>query len=88
MRNRYRPDGTRLSTEIPTKLPFQLDKHNLVRPIGRLRLIELMVNFTIVAGIFGLPSVAARLLGCPSPVAYFNAAVGVGVIGACFAEAA
>jgi basic amino acid/polyamine antiporter, APA family len=47
-----------------------------------------MVNFTIGAGIFGLPSAAAGLLGSQSPIAYLFAAAGIGVIAACFAEVA
>jgi APA family basic amino acid/polyamine antiporter len=47
-----------------------------------------MVNFTIGAGIFGLPSAAAGLLGSQSPFAYLIAAAGIGVIAACFAEVA
>jgi amino acid transporter len=45
-----------------------------------------MVNFTIGAGIFGLPSVVATLLGSQTPVAYLIAAAGIAVIAACFAE--
>jgi amino acid transporter len=66
----------------------QTDKLNLVRAIGRWSLIALMVNFTIGAGIFGLPSVAAGLLGSQSPIAYLIAAAGIGVIAACVAEVA
>ena len=47
-----------------------------------------MVNFTIGAGIFGLPSAAAGLLGSQSPIAYLIAAAGIGVIAAGFAEVA
>ena len=47
-----------------------------------------MVNFTIGAGIFGLPSAAAGLLGSQSPIAYLIAAAGIGVIAACVAEVA
>lgn len=47
-----------------------------------------MVNFTIGAGIFGLPSAVARLLGSQSPIAYLIAAAGIGVIAACVAEVA
>ena len=47
-----------------------------------------MVNFIIGAGIFGLPSAAARILGGQSPVAYLMAAAGMGVIAACTAEVA
>jgi amino acid transporter len=61
---------------------------NLVRAIGRWSLIALIVNFTIGAGIFGLPSVVANLLGSQSPIAYLIAAAGIGIIAACFAEVA
>ena len=61
---------------------------NLVRAIGRWSLIALIVNFTIGAGIFGLPSVVANLLGSQSPIAYLIAAGGIGIIAACFAEVA
>lgn len=61
---------------------------NLVRAIGRWSLIALMVNFTIGAGIFGLPSAAAGILGRQSPFAYLIAAGGMGVIAACVAEVA
>jgi APA family basic amino acid/polyamine antiporter len=66
----------------------QTDKLNLERAIGRWSLIALMVNFTIGAGIFGLPSIAAGLLGSQSPIAYLIAAAGIGVIAACVAEVA
>jgi amino acid transporter len=67
---------------VPTHKP------NLVRAIGRWSLVTLMVNFTIGAGIFGLPSAAAGLLGSESPIAYLIAAAGIGVIAACVAEVA
>jgi APA family basic amino acid/polyamine antiporter len=67
---------------VPTPKP------NLVRAIGRWSLVTLMVNFTIGAGIFGLPSAAAGLLGSQSPIAYLIAAAGIGVIAACVAEVA
>jgi APA family basic amino acid/polyamine antiporter len=66
----------------------QTHKPNLVRAIGRWSLIALIINFTIGAGIFGLPSVAASLLGSQSPIAYLIAAAGIGVIAACVAEVA
>src|SRR5258708_26608572 len=47
-----------------------------------------MVNFTIGAGIFGLPSAAAGILGSQSPIAYLIAAAGIAVIAACVAEVA
>ena len=64
------------------------DRPNLVRAIGRWSLIALIVNFTIGAGIFGLPSAAAAILGRESPIAYLIAAAGIGVIAACVAEVA
>jgi APA family basic amino acid/polyamine antiporter len=63
-------------------------KHNLVRGIGLWSLIALVVNFIIGAGIFGLPSAAAAILGGQSPFAYLIAAAGMGVIAACVAEVA
>src|SRR5437899_12853818 len=59
-----------------------------MRAIGRWSLIALMVNFTIGAGIFGLPSAAAGLLGSRSPTAYLIAAAGIGIVAACVAEVA
>lgn len=47
-----------------------------------------MVNFTIGAGIFGLPSAAAAILGRQSPIAYLIAAAGIGIVAACVAEVA
>jgi amino acid transporter len=47
-----------------------------------------MVNFTIGAGIFGLPAAAAAILGRQSPIAYVSAAAGIGVVAACAAEVA
>jgi basic amino acid/polyamine antiporter, APA family len=61
---------------------------NLVRAIGQWSLIALIVNFTIGAGIFGLPSAAAAILGRQSPIAYLFAAAGIGIIAACVAEVA
>src|SRR5258708_7170541 len=60
----------------------------LVRAIGRWSLGALVVNFIIGAGIFGLPSAAARILGGQSPFAYLMAAAGMSVIAACVAEVA
>src|SRR6202171_4739723 len=59
-----------------------------MRAIGRWSLIALVVNFIIGAGIFGLPSAAAAILGAQSPFAYLIAAAGMGVIAACVAEVA
>src|ERR1700674_282388 len=58
----------------------------LVRAIGRWSLSALMVNAIIGSGIFGLPSIVTHLLGPYGPWAYLVAAVGIGVVAACFAE--
>jgi APA family basic amino acid/polyamine antiporter len=58
----------------------------LVRVIGRWSLAALMVNTMIGASVFGLPALIAARLGGLSTTAYFGAAAGVGVIGACLAE--
>jgi APA family basic amino acid/polyamine antiporter len=63
-------------------------KSGLVRAIGRWSLTGLVLNAIIGGGIFGVPSVAASFVGAASPIAYLFAAVGVGVIMACFAEVA
>ena len=58
----------------------------LVRAIGRWSLIALMVNAIIGSGIFGLPSIVTQMLGRFGPWAYLLAAVGIGLVAACFAE--
>jgi len=60
----------------------------LVRVIGRWTLTALVINSIIGSGIFGLPSTIAGLLGKASVYAYLLAAVGIGIIMACFAEVA
>ena len=64
------------------------EKPHLVRAIGRWSLAALMVNTTIGAGVFGLPSVIAALVGRNSPLAVLLAGIAVGVIVAVFAEVA
>jgi amino acid transporter len=56
--------------------------------MGRWTLTALVINSIIGSGIFGLPSVVAGYVGKQSPLAYVLAAVGIGVIIACFAEVA
>jgi amino acid transporter len=58
----------------------------LVRAIGRWTLTALVVNSVIGSGIFGLPGDVARQVGHAAPLAYLMAALGIGVIMACFAE--
>jgi APA family basic amino acid/polyamine antiporter len=76
------------ATTVQQNLAAPSAKPDLVRAIGRWSLTALMVNFIIGAGIFGLPSAAAGILGSQSPVAYLVAAAGMGVIAACVAEVA
>lgn len=65
------------------------DEHRgLVRAIGRWTLVALVINSIIGSGIFGLPDDVARLVGRAAPLAYLLAALGIGVIMACFAEVA
>ncbi len=64
------------------------NQSRLVRAIGRWTLVALVINGIIGSGIFGLPDDVARLLGRAAPLAYLLAALGIGVIMACFAEVA
>jgi amino acid transporter len=60
----------------------------LVRAIGRWSLAALVLNGVIGSSVFGLPSVIAGKLGGAAPIAWLVAAVGIGVVVACFAEVA
>jgi amino acid transporter len=60
----------------------------LRREIGRFALTALVVNAIIGSGIFGLPDDIARPLGPAAPLAYVAAALGIGIVMACFAEVA
>lgn len=60
----------------------------LVRAIGRWSLTALAVNTIIGSGIFGLPDDIARRVGSAAPLAYIIAAIGIGIVMACFAEVA
>ena len=73
---------------MPQTLPRIAGNQQLVRAIGRWSLTALTVNCIIGSGVFGLPSVLARLVGRASVVAVILAAVAMGVIMACFAEVA
>jgi basic amino acid/polyamine antiporter, APA family len=70
------------------KRPPIARNQQLVRAIGRWSLTALTVNCIIGSGVFGLPSVLARLVGRGSVVAVILAAVAMSVIMACFAEVA
>ncbi len=63
-------------------------RSTLVHAIGRWSLTGLVLNSIIGAGIFGLPSILAGLLGRRSVYAYLVATIGMAVITACFAEVA
>lgn len=65
-----------------------MQHQRLVRDIGRWSLAALTVNCIIGSGVFGLPSVLAGLLGRASVPAVMVAAIGMGVILACFSEVA
>jgi len=73
---------------MPQTLPRIAGNQQLVRAIGRWSLTALTVNCIIGSGVFGLPSVLARLVGRASVVAVILAAAAMGVIMACFAEVA
>ena len=68
-----------MNTEHPT---------GLIRAIGRWSLTALIVNSIIGSGVFGLPSAIAQHVGQASPWAVLIAAVGMGIMMACFAEVA
>jgi basic amino acid/polyamine antiporter, APA family len=59
----------------------------LVRVLGTWGLSAAIVNITIGAGIFRLPSSIAARLGPAAPAAYLLCAVAMGLIVLCFAEA-
>ena len=69
-----------------SSLPPAAGTPGLVRVIGRWTLTALVINGIIGAGIFGLPDDIARRLGAAAPLAYLIAALGIGVVMACFAE--
>ncbi|MEQ1472227.1 MAG: APC family permease [Candidatus Acidiferrum sp.] len=58
----------------------------LVRVIGRWSLSALMINAIVGSGIFGLPAIVTQMLGKFGPCAYLLAALGIGLVAACFAE--
>lgn len=63
-------------------------ERQLLRALGRWDLLGLALNGIIGAGIFGLPALAAELMGAASPLAFGACGVIAGLIVACFAEAA
>ena len=69
-------------------LDRRVSQPQLLRVMGRWSLALLTVNSVIGSGVFGLPSVIARLTGRMSSLAVLLAAGIVGVLVACFAEVA
>ena len=63
-------------------------KTSLVRAMNRWDLAALAINGIIGAGIFGLPSTAAAMLGAASPIAFILCSIIVYVFVLCFAEVA
>lgn len=59
----------------------------LVRAIGTLGLAAVIINITIGAGIFRLPSSVALSLGAAAPLAYLACAIAMGLIVFCIADA-
>src|SRR5262245_63915212 len=60
----------------------------LIRGMTRYHLAAISLNGIIGAGIFGLPSIAAAMLGTASPIGFVLCAVIIYVVILCFAEAA
>ena len=63
-----------------------MTEEKLVRGIGRWDMTAIIINTIIGAGIFGLPSKAAALIGSHSVYAIILCAVIVGLIVLCYAE--
>src|SRR5436305_5247542 len=60
---------------------------SLIRALGTWGLAAGIVNITVGAGIFRLPSSVAATLGAAAPAAYLLCAIAMGLIVLCFAEA-
>jgi amino acid transporter len=59
----------------------------LIRAIGVRGLASTMMNYTVGAGIFVLPALAAAQVGAAAPLVYLICAVAIGLILLCFADA-
>jgi basic amino acid/polyamine antiporter, APA family len=66
--------------------PPHTPQPQLVRAIGRWSMVALAINSIVGAGIFGLPSTLAGLVGRASPLLVVAAGAGMAVIVACYAE--
>ena len=63
-----------------------MTEEKLVRGIGRWDLIAIVINTVIGAGIFGLPSKVAVLVGNYSLIAFFVCSIIIAFVVICFAE--
>lgn len=61
-------------------------EEKLIRGIGRWDVMAIVINTVIGAGIFGLPSEVARLIGSYSIFAFFACSLIIAVFTLCFAE--
>jgi len=69
----------------------ELPEDSYASPVVALTLWDLTalaVNLIIGAGIFGLPSPVARMLGVASPIAFVLCAIVAALVVLCFAEVA
>jgi APA family basic amino acid/polyamine antiporter len=65
----------------------QSDSTRLIRAVGLMGLIAIAVNGVVGSGIFVLPATVAAIAGAESPAAYALAALVMGLVVLCFAEA-
>ncbi len=63
-----------------------MTEEKLIRGIGRWDLIAIVINTVIGAGIFGLPSKVAALIGSYSLIAFIGCSIIIGFVVLCFAE--
>jgi len=63
-----------------------MTQQKLVRGIGRWDLIAIVINTVIGAGIFGLPSKVAKLVGSYSLLAFVGCSIIIAFVVLCFAE--
>jgi len=74
-----------MSTGVSTQ-PSQDESRGLVRAIGRWSLVALVINTCIGGGIFGVPTVAASLVGKDAWLAWLIGGAANAPVMACYAE--
>jgi len=74
-----------MSTGFSTQ-PSHDESHGLVRAIGRWSLVALVINTCIGGGIFGVPTVAASLVGKDAWLAWLIGGAANAPVMACYAE--